>query len=710
MNTTLSSNNSRFVITAAANQDSFLRVTFSAQPRSRARVGGFRASWSSCPLNTYWSKHCINPDIPRDSVAGVSECRSESPFEAKSDQSRIHLGACFRLFRNPLPWYQAERACRSWGGHLVTPATPVEQQIISQMILPGAAALSNSSENAWIGLHDIRREADIASIENQSRIGVDRFAAIKGIRKSAFPWSFSNNTLHGTRLENNDAINDCVEVTRVRDSGLEGGGIWKFERCSLSRAYVCSRHSGQFEDFGFSATGYSEADRRGYAVFDMPLAWTDADASCRAWGGELAVITSSREQEIVKRYAIRTSVWIGLSDLYSNSGQFQFSRGQESWSRSLEAQIVREAPLGTMDQLYKNWRAHPKEPRLLLGGRHCVAVEFENATWVTASCQERKSFICSRSWNHPCLKCPQHSVTLQRGGLDIRDCKCNLGHFGPDGSTCWQCPGGTYKDFAGSAPCVSCSMGKYEAQTSGLRQDCGSECPAGSTSLAHPGSPYISTTSPGPFRCTCAPGYAPDSSNIHTKNNYGSFCKSCQQHQYWMEVTAIVEFQGNCNCSESSGCSPARAGSGRSFGNISLSHREYRDGADCKWRIRSKDASTISLWFTRIDIETGYDSVTVRPCQSTTNNTCVAETDLSVFANGAADDTISMKDLYHNAGSHWAHYHTYVATAGIFEIEFRSDSTTCYSGFDIFWTVTPKCTDCPGRGSIAAQGIKARRL
>ena len=99
MNTTLSSNNSRFVITAAANQDSFLRVTFSAQPRSRARVGGFRASWSSCPLNTYWSKHCINPDIPRDSVAGVSECRSESPFEAKSDQSRIHLGACFRLFR-----------------------------------------------------------------------------------------------------------------------------------------------------------------------------------------------------------------------------------------------------------------------------------------------------------------------------------------------------------------------------------------------------------------------------------------------------------------------------------------------------------------------------------------------------------------------------------------------------------------------------------
>jgi len=71
-------------------------------------------------------------------VSGVSECRSEdmTPFDAYDEdnvnQSRIHLGSCFQLFRAPLPWYRAEESCRQWGGHLVSFASYTEIQMISQ--------------------------------------------------------------------------------------------------------------------------------------------------------------------------------------------------------------------------------------------------------------------------------------------------------------------------------------------------------------------------------------------------------------------------------------------------------------------------------------------------------------------------------------------------------------------------------------------------
>ena len=366
---------------------------------------------------------------------------------------------------------------------------------------------------------------------------------------------------------------------------------------------------------------------------------------------------------------------------------------------------------GILNTQYKNWRPQPKEPHFRFGERHCVAMEFQNSTWFTATCTDLKPFICSRSDIHPCKKCKMFSGTLHTGAMDITDCVCNEGWFGADGSRCWQCPGGTYKNFRGRGPCLSCSAGKYQQLQTGRTQDCTDQCPTsttyGSTTYAHAhgGSQRLSTGHKGPYRCMCAPGHAPDPSNIQTKNNFGMHCKPCPSNNYAAHGAATVEVLGNCNCSQSSGCSPAGAGSGRSWGNLSLTNAEYRDNADCRWRIKSDDGSTISLWFTRIDIEEGYDNVRVKSCQSITNDTCVSETDVQAFSNGAYQDHISMRELYQSGGHHWANFHTYVSRAGIFEVEFSSDRTVSYNGFDIFWIVTPKCVACPGIGSLAPQGV-----
>ena len=98
-------------------------------------------------------------------------------------------------------------------------------------------------------------------------------------------------------------------------------------------------------DFGFSPTsGFSESDRRGYTYVDFPLSWQDADTYCRVHGGELAVITSDRDQNLAQQYAVSSSVWIGLSDMYAQSGHFQYSRGEADWARTMLQMFADEDP------------------------------------------------------------------------------------------------------------------------------------------------------------------------------------------------------------------------------------------------------------------------------------------------------------------------------------------------------------------------------
>jgi len=316
---TLSGDAARYNVSnvgAHRGQFAYMRVTFTAVPRSTPRLhGGFRASWSACPQNSYWSIHCNALELSESAGAGVSECRASMAQlrNEDDDQIRLYERKCYRLFRKKLPWYRAAAACRSWGGSLVVPETMVERQLVSQMLRRGIAwsILSDASKHAWSGWEAIN-------------------GGIGWVQKG---------------VGDNSEEKDCVAVDRAVDSGEEGFGVWKFRECSQPLAYACSRHSMYDVDFGFPPNSMpSISERRGYAYIDFPLSWQDADTWCRVRGGELAVITNDREQNLAQQYAISSSVWIGVSDMYAQSGHFQYSRGQADWARTLLNTFADESP------------------------------------------------------------------------------------------------------------------------------------------------------------------------------------------------------------------------------------------------------------------------------------------------------------------------------------------------------------------------------
>jgi len=591
------------------------------------------------------------------------------------------------------------------------------------MMMRGNASFSDRdfARNAWVGVHDLQAEGSVGALENAGELGVRRFGVMQNRRKSAlYDAAILSSIDKSVNLDalpvtgSNSGSKDCVELDRVDVHSQQGfGGLprLKFASCSSQRSYVCSRHSGQDIDFAFPETGSYDIKQyqRGYSFFDLELPWQDANAVCHMMGGELATITSDNEQALTHRYAVVPEVWIGLSD-HLQTGFFQWSRGFGAYSYGdLDTWVAEGSPEGTLDALYKNWRRYPKEPPRFTD-KNCVAMEYEHGTWFTASCAEKKKFVCSRGDVPPCEKCSIYSSTDGNGALAITDCECNSGYSGAAGNICWACLSGMYKSYRGDSPCISCSRGKY-SQGWGQVNDCSQTCPEGSTSYSVPGSQNCATCymgGPGPYRCTCAPGFQPE--YPQGKDNFGDHCRPCKSNQFQGQATASVHLLGNCDCSLSSGCSPVGAGSGQMKGNLSLTYAEYRDNADCRWIIRSDDGtSTVSLWFTRIELEKGNDQVQVQPCQSFVNGTCIPVTDNNVVNGGRSE--ISTRGLHKpRVGGCNIHswspgfYNSYVATSGIFEIHFTSDSTINYNGFDLFWIVTPKCTDCLGQGSFAPPG------
>ena len=54
-----------------------------------------------------------------------------------------------------------------------------------------------------------------------------------------------------------------------------------------------------------------------------------------------------------------------------------------------------------------------------------------------------------------CNSCPANTRS-PAGSLNLSDCVCLKGYYGPDGQACSACSFGSYKSEVGSGPCLSC--------------------------------------------------------------------------------------------------------------------------------------------------------------------------------------------------------------------------------------------------------------
>ena len=115
------------------------------------------------------------------------------------------------------------------------------------------------------------------------------------------------------------------------------------------------------------------------AMFEEPMSWADAEATCSLLGAHLVSIWSVEENAAVFGQIVNDA-WIGLTDQYSE-GTFVWFEGTGS---------VRVPT-------YKNWQlTQPdNEPA---GSGDCAVMTVTDGTWADQPCAEAHPFMCEYEW------------------------------------------------------------------------------------------------------------------------------------------------------------------------------------------------------------------------------------------------------------------------------------------------------------------------
>lgn len=116
-----------------------------------------------------------------------------------------------------------------------------------------------------------------------------------------------------------------------------------------------------------------------YVKFVAPagsgIPWTDAMAYCRAWGGDLAVITSAAEQNFIFNniFTGSSAAWVGLNAFGVSSGYS--TKANWNW--------INREPVS-----YDGWNGSPS------GGAFACAYMNSTGTWNNDDCNTNHHFIC----------------------------------------------------------------------------------------------------------------------------------------------------------------------------------------------------------------------------------------------------------------------------------------------------------------------------
>ncbi|XP_059371994.1 ladderlectin-like isoform X2 [Carassius carassius] len=123
-------------------------------------------------------------------------------------------------------------------------------------------------------------------------------------------------------------------------------------------------------------SGWARYGRTCFRVFNGPLSWSDAEATCLTYGGNLASVHSTLEYAFIKSViSSSNSYWIG--------GYDAVSEGKWFWSDGSKMN-------------FKLW--NPKEPNNLGGFEDCIQMNFGAAgNWNDQKCSDKLPFVCSIS-------------------------------------------------------------------------------------------------------------------------------------------------------------------------------------------------------------------------------------------------------------------------------------------------------------------------
>ncbi|XP_061416055.1 macrophage mannose receptor 1-like [Lethenteron reissneri] len=273
--------------------------------------------------SSYWND--LNCDAVRDWVCRIPRfIQPVVPPTFPPDQPAPECGFSpgWRKFRNVCYLYNdTERTdfhsalenCLSDGAMLASVHSVAEQAYLSGLVGRGDSALS------WIGLWEI------GNIEGQYRW------------TDFSPVGYTN----WGQGEPNDAggAEQCVAMSRLN-------GQWSDYNCGQSSmGYICKKYPGGSHTRPPPTPPWHGNCPRGWMLFGSKCflvrgaaggtaeegvrsSWSDARAWCRYNGGDLAVISTHRENDFVASHleGLGVSVWIGFSDSLSE-GEFTWVDG-----------------------------------------------------------------------------------------------------------------------------------------------------------------------------------------------------------------------------------------------------------------------------------------------------------------------------------------------------------------------------------------------
>ncbi|XP_068506314.1 uncharacterized protein [Syngnathus scovelli] len=293
---------------------------------------------------------------------------------------------CYLMIRQPTKtWQEAQADCKRLQGNLLSITDDHEQTFVH-----GSIKVLTKASPLWLGAN-VHVSAKGSKWADESPI--EYVHSIIG--------TFDGNCL----------------------SFLTGTGDWKYDSCQNKRGYVCKKignvKATPAPDSNKCLPGWLAHDSSCYKKEMIPNGWLGAWHHCVWVGGNLLSITSSAEEDFVKRtMGEDTRFWLGLSNQKCGKVWCRFEGGSQNltWSDGETT-------------THTNWASNQLKSADVAS---CAYVNQggsgEPGKWRSGSCRSSLAYMCKRP-----LSCPKgQTCSLKRGPAVVKtsDCQGNTFHYG----------------------------------------------------------------------------------------------------------------------------------------------------------------------------------------------------------------------------------------------------------------------------------------
>jgi len=272
-------------------------------------------------------------------------------------------GQCFKAFSTPKSWRDAEAKCVSEGGHLAKIMNRQQQSTVLSLLdhQPWGIKL-------WIGGTEAAKAGEWRWTDGTLMTytswapGMPRLGT--GGTGKGSKWNGECTLMHGLH-----GANRCYD------------GGWYDSPCSGRAPFVCSEHGTPQTQFQGCPSGWQFSEGACFRGFCERKTWNDAQASCKAAGGNLAKISNCAHESTVRSLiGSATTLWIGLTEQGRPEGDWCWAGEKTSIKMRLWAK---------------------GEPNNFIGvDEECGAMGFgsdKDQSWYDAPCTCKLPYVCRKA-------------------------------------------------------------------------------------------------------------------------------------------------------------------------------------------------------------------------------------------------------------------------------------------------------------------------